>query len=181
MVREEGRPVVDARKKEVQEKFRCQMGLLVYAPKPGFGTTTDGNTARAFFLNPVIASSITKIDEMLIRKLHVVLTIIACGQEIDAQKFKEFYLTTTELYVTLYPWYYMPQSLHKELIHGGLLVNDSILPMEQMSEEAIEARNKDSKYFREHHSSKFNRKQTMEDTIQMLLVSSYPYITSLKK
>ncbi|GFQ72074.1 hypothetical protein TNCT_644431 [Trichonephila clavata] len=50
-----------------------------------------------------------------------------------------------------------------------------------MSEEALEARNKDSKYFREHHTRKFNRKQSMEDIIQMLLVSSEPYITSLRK
>ncbi|GFR30567.1 dna-mediated transposase [Trichonephila clavata] len=147
-VRRTDRPVVDSRKKEVQEKIRRQMRLLVDAPKPGFGTSNDGNTARAFFRNPEIVSSITGIDEIIIKKLHVVLTIIACGYEIDAQKLKEFCLTTAELYVALYPWYYIFQSLHKVLIHGGLLVNDSILPIGQMSEEAIEARNKDSKYFR---------------------------------
>ncbi|GFY66303.1 dna-mediated transposase, partial [Trichonephila inaurata madagascariensis] len=176
-VRRVDRPVVDAHKKEVQEKFRRQMGLLVDAPKPGLGTTNNGYTARAFFRNPLIASSITGIDEMLIRKLHVVLTTTACGHEIDAQKFKEFCLAATEVYVALYLWYNMPQSLHKVLIHGGLLVHDSILPIGQMSEEAIEARNKDSKYLYEHHSHKFNRKQSIEDMIQMLLVSSDPYIT----
>ncbi|GFR29587.1 hypothetical protein TNCT_614071 [Trichonephila clavata] len=60
-------------------------------------------------------------------------------------------------------------------------VNDSILPIGQMSEEVIEARNKDSKYFREHHTRKFNWKQSKADMIQMLLVSSDPYITSLRK
>ncbi|GFQ72073.1 dna-mediated transposase [Trichonephila clavata] len=82
------------------------MGFLIDAPKPGFGTSNDSNTARVFFQNPEIASSITGIDEILIRKLHVLLTTIACGHEIDAQ-FKEFCLTTAELYVALYPWYYM--------------------------------------------------------------------------
>ncbi|GFR34082.1 dna-mediated transposase [Trichonephila clavata] len=134
------------------------MGLLVDAPKPGFGISNDGNTARVFFRNPEIASSITGIDEILVRKLHVELTTITCGHEIDTQKFKEFCLTTAELYVALYLWYYMPRSLHKVLIHGGLLVNYSILPIGQISEEEIEARNKDSKYFREHHTRKFNRK-----------------------
>ncbi|GFQ92131.1 uncharacterized protein TNCT_540441 [Trichonephila clavata] len=54
-VRRADRPVVDARKKEVQEKFRRQMGLLLNAPKPSFRTSNDGNTARAFFRNPEIA------------------------------------------------------------------------------------------------------------------------------
>ncbi|GFV71004.1 dna-mediated transposase [Trichonephila clavipes] len=180
-VRRADRPVVDARKKEVQEKFRRQMGLLVDAPKPGFGTTNEGNTARAFFRNPVIASSIKGIDEMLIKKLHVVLTTIAYGYEMDVQKFKEFYLTTAELYVALCPCSNKPQSLHKALIHGGLLVNGSILHIGQMSEEAIEARNKDSTYFREHHSRKLNSKKSMEDMIQMLIVSKDPYIASLRK
>ncbi|GFY53061.1 hypothetical protein TNIN_440222 [Trichonephila inaurata madagascariensis] len=54
------------------------MGLSVDAPKPGFGTINGGNTAGAFFWNPVIASSITRIGEILIRKLHVVLTTKAC-------------------------------------------------------------------------------------------------------
>ncbi|GFQ79400.1 uncharacterized protein TNCT_140901 [Trichonephila clavata] len=43
------RPVVDACKKEVQEKFRRQVGLLVDAPKHVLGTTNDGNTARTFY------------------------------------------------------------------------------------------------------------------------------------
>ncbi|GFQ92133.1 uncharacterized protein TNCT_540451 [Trichonephila clavata] len=75
----------------------------------------------------------------------------------------------------------MPRSLHKVLIHGGLLVNDSIIPIGQMSEEVKETRNKDSRYFCEHHTRKFNRKQSIEDMIQMLLVSSDPYITILRK
>ncbi|GFY49396.1 hypothetical protein TNIN_313491 [Trichonephila inaurata madagascariensis] len=85
------------------------MGILVDAPKPDFWAKNDGNTARAFFWNPVIASSITGIDEVLIRKLPLVLTTIACGPEIDAQKFKEFCLATANLYLALNPWYCMPQ------------------------------------------------------------------------
>ncbi|GFW19392.1 hypothetical protein TNCV_1602861 [Trichonephila clavipes] len=77
IIRKADRPTVNAHKKEVQEKFRRQMGLLVDAPKSGFSTTNNGNTNKAFFWNPVIASSITGIDEILIRKLHVVLATIA--------------------------------------------------------------------------------------------------------
>ncbi|XP_078051928.1 uncharacterized protein LOC144478082 isoform X2 [Augochlora pura] len=50
------------------EKFRSEMGLLLDIPKPGFGTTNDGNTARRFFKNPRQTLSITGIDEDLIYK-----------------------------------------------------------------------------------------------------------------
>ncbi|GFT07846.1 dna-mediated transposase [Trichonephila clavipes] len=83
-LRKEDRPVVNSRKKEVLERFLSQMEILVDAPKPGFRATNDGDTARAFFWNPVIASSTTGIEEILIRKLPVELTTIACGHEIDA-------------------------------------------------------------------------------------------------
>ncbi|GFT00640.1 uncharacterized protein TNCV_141851 [Trichonephila clavipes] len=118
----------------MEEKFWHQKGLLVDAPKPGFRTSNYGNTARAFFQNLVTALSITGIYQILIRKLHVGLTTIACGHDIDAQ-FKEFCQITAELYVALYPWYYMSQSLQKVLMQGGL-INDSILPIGQMSKEA---------------------------------------------
>ncbi|GFQ78526.1 hypothetical protein TNCT_258041 [Trichonephila clavata] len=99
----------------------------------------------------------------MIRKLHLAMTTVACKYEIVAQKFKEFCLATTKLYVAIYLWYYMPRSLRKVLIHESLLVNDSILPIGQMSEEAIEAWKNGSKYF--HPPRKFNWQQSMEDTV----------------
>lgn len=49
-----------------------------------------------------------------------------------------------------------------------------------MSEEAQEARNKDFKNIREHHTRKINRIVQNEDLIKMLIVSSDPYISSLR-
>ncbi|GFQ96072.1 hypothetical protein TNCT_260061 [Trichonephila clavata] len=76
------------------------------APKPGIGTTNDGNTSKAFFWSPAIASSIPGIDKILCRKLSAVLASIA-WHEIKAQ-FKEFCLAIAKLYGALYPWCYMP-------------------------------------------------------------------------
>lgn len=61
----------------------------------------------------------------------------------DTKLFQEYCKKTAELYIQNYNWYYMPQSLHKILIHGGLLINNAVLPIGQMSEEAQEARNKE--------------------------------------
>lgn len=38
------------RKKIVQHMCRSELGLIVDVPKPGYGTSNDGNTARRFFL-----------------------------------------------------------------------------------------------------------------------------------
>ncbi|GFT07682.1 hypothetical protein TNCV_4046041 [Trichonephila clavipes] len=69
---------------------------------------------------PIIASSIAEIDEIIIRKLHLVMTTIVCGHQIDAQKFKEFRLVPAKLYLALYFSYYMLQTLHKVLIQESL-------------------------------------------------------------
>ncbi|GFY47990.1 hypothetical protein TNIN_381511 [Trichonephila inaurata madagascariensis] len=50
---------------------------------------------------PVITSSVTEIHEIMIRKLHLVMTTIACGHKIEAQMFKEFCRAPAKLYVVL--------------------------------------------------------------------------------
>ena len=41
------------------------MGLIVDKPKPGYGSTNDGNTARRFFQNPDLSAKITGINKQL--------------------------------------------------------------------------------------------------------------------
>ncbi|XP_050312211.1 uncharacterized protein LOC126747535 [Anthonomus grandis grandis] len=50
-------------KKRIQDLFFKEIGLLVDRPKPGFGSTNDGNTARRFFENAAKASEITDINQ----------------------------------------------------------------------------------------------------------------------
>ena len=75
----------------------------------------------------------------------------------------------------------MPQSIHKVLIYGVRLIKETVLPVGMMSEEAQEARNKDCKYFKEHNTRKTSRVKTMEDLLYILLVSSDPLVSSLRK
>lgn len=75
----------------------------------------------------------------------------------------------------------MPPTVHKLLDHGEMIVSTAILPIGLLSEEAQEARNKDCRYFREHHTRKCTRVATNEDLFKRLLVSSDPYITSLRQ
>nr|CAI5862753.1 unnamed protein product [Callosobruchus analis] len=73
----------------------------------------------------------------------------------------------------------MPACIHKLLIHGSAIVQSAPVPVGQLSEEAQEARNKEYRKHREHHSRKFNRVATNIDVYNMP-VSSDQKITSLR-
>lgn len=67
------------------------------------------------------------------------------------------------------------------LSSSGQIIASVLLPIGQLSEEAQESRNKDVKKYREGFSRKCSRRKTMEDVLNQLLVSSDPYISSLRK
>ena len=175
----ENKAKLEEKEKKVQEEFRGQLGLLVDMPEQQSGNTNDGNTARKFFRNAKI-SEITGVNVDLIHRFHVILECLNCGYPIGTQKFSEYARSTLEMYLKLYPWYYMPISVHKVLYHGNDIIESSILPIGQLSEEALEARNKDSRKYRELFTRKSSGIHTNTDLLHRLLITSDPYITSLR-
>lgn len=178
---ESEKEIKNATKKKIQAEFRRQMGLNVDIVTQGTGTSNDGNTARRFFDNPSITSSITGLNENLIRKFAIILQTLASGYEIDPIKFSEFTASTAADYVKLYNWYYMPASVHKILIHGADIIRSLSIPIGLLSEEAQEARNKEFKKSREDHTRKCSRIDSNMDLLHILLISSDPYISSLRR
>lgn len=169
------------RKDMVQSEFKQQMGLLIDVVKQGFGTTNDGNTARRFFREYKKSAQITKIDADLIKHFAVILQVLSCGKAVNIDSFREYCKETAEIFVHHYPWYNMPSSIHKMLIHGAdICKHFSCLPIGILSEEAGEARNKDFRNTRERHTRKTGRLQNNEDIIHNFLISSDPYISHLK-
>ncbi|KAJ4436915.1 hypothetical protein ANN_17047 [Periplaneta americana] len=73
----------EARKEEIINKFRTEMGLLVDVVKPGSGTTNDGNTSRRFFENSKKSSEITGVDEALIHRFSVILDVMSSGYSLN--------------------------------------------------------------------------------------------------
>lgn len=175
------RELLHLRKKLIQDRFKDDLNLLIDIVKQGSGTTNDGNTARRFFEFPDKTAAITGLDEDLIRRFAVILQAITSGEFVDVPKFKEYARKTAEKYVELYDWYYMSSTVHKLLIHGGdIIAENAIVPIGSLSEEASEARNKDFRRFREHHSRKKSRQASNEDILNMLIVSSDPLISSTR-
>lgn len=74
---ENEKKIIAETKKRIQKEFRDQTGLIVDEPKPGFGNTNDGNTARRFFQNAQVSSEITNVDLELIERMHSILVVIS--------------------------------------------------------------------------------------------------------
>lgn len=51
----------------------------------------------------------------------------------------------------------------------------------QLSEDAQKARNKDYRKYQEHHKRKMSRFVENEDVLHMLLLTSDPYLSSIRK
>lgn len=179
--RNENKDILENRKRQIQESFRNECNLKIDIVKQGAGTTNDGNTARMFFRDSKTTARITGINEDLIKRFHVILQTIACGERIDVSKFSQFCRETATLFVKLYPWYNMPSSVHKILIHGAEVIEHfGLMPIGKLSEEASEARNKEFRKYREGHSRKVSRYASNEDILHNLLLSSDPKLTLLR-
>ena len=172
---------VQEQKSKIQKAFRDRTGLVIDMPKQsGFGTSNDGNTARRFFQLAETSSEILGIKIELLKNFHIILCTLSSGLDINVAAFKSFCINTARIYVEEYDWYYMPQSLHRILIHGGSVIERFNLPIGLYSEEAQEAKNKDFKKFRESFCRKISRKKTNEDLMRRLFCSSDPLITSMR-
>lgn len=168
-------------KKSIQTGFEKKLNLLVDIPKAGFGNTNDGNTSRRFFSNAEETCEITGLDLGLVQKFRTILEVLSSGFKIETGEFSVFTMETARYYVNLYPWQPMSPTVHKILIHSASVIDHALLPIGQLSEEAAEARNKHFRQFRESFTRKFSRKQCNEDILNRLLLTSDPYISSLRK
>lgn len=175
---EDEKIIRDQRKKEVQQNLKDQLQITVDVVKQGSGTTNDGNTARKFFSDPEKTALATGVDTELIRRFSSILQAITSGYKIDCDKFSKYGKETAGLYVKKYSWHYMPPTVHKVLIHGAEIIRSFLVPIGQLSEEALEAGNKDFRNTRLYHARKTSRKDNCEDILHYLLANSDPAITS---
>lgn len=168
-----------SKKKHVQDEYR-KLGLIIDQPKQGSGNTNDGNTARRFFSDPKTASEITGVDLNLIFRFKIILEVLACNEEIDSRKFGDYAKETAKIYTAKYPWRKMSPTVHKIIYHGEDVINQHLVPLGDLSEEAQEKRNKDYRFYREHNTRKFSRNSTNEDLFNILLATSDPFISSIR-
>lgn len=147
----------------------------------GKGTTNDGNTARRFFRDYELTAKLTGFDVRLLKRFAVILQTMASGKQINVAAFALYARETAALYVQVYPWYYMPVTVHKILIHGSDVILHAAVPIGQLSEDTQESRHKEVRRYREYNTRKTSRIKTNEDLMHSLLISSDPVITANRK
>ena len=95
--------IAKERKAELKKRFKTEWGMTILTPnRSSSGNTHTGNLARKFFLNPIKAASLLDLDEMLVRRLSVILFTINCGFSINSEKYRKHCEETFDLYVELY-------------------------------------------------------------------------------
>lgn len=171
---------VKNRKEFLQNELRSQLGILVDFPKQGGGNTNDGNTARRFFKNPAKTAEIIGLDPKLVERFSIVLKTLTSGLKIDTYKFRSYCLDTAKLFVSKYNWYKMPVSVHKILLHGADVIESFPIPIGQLSEDVLEARQKDYRTFRSGFSRKMSRIATNTDVLHSMFISSDPKISEFR-
>lgn len=101
------------------------------------------------------------VDYNLIFRFSVILQAVSSFCEINTIEFGKYCEETAKLYVELYPWYYMPPTVHKLLIHGPFIVSKTSLPIGKLTEEALEAQHKIIRRFRQYNTRKMSRLKTV--------------------
>lgn len=167
--------------KRIQKELKKEMGLNVDMPAQGTGTTNNGNTARKFFANPQVVSNITGVSSDLIYRISVLLRALNSGHDINSAKYNEYAKMTAKQFVDLYPWFYMPVSLHKMLMHGAQIIEELCVPVGHASEEGMEATHKILRNARQWHTHKTSRSRSNSDLLNWLLVHSDPVIAGQRK
>lgn len=81
----------------------------------------------------------------------------------------------------MYGWYKMSASVHKLLVHSADIIASQHLPIGQLSEDVLEASQKEYKNIRLFHARKMSRIDTNTDIIHWMLTNSDPVITSFRQ
>ncbi|CAH2093577.1 unnamed protein product [Euphydryas editha] len=168
---------VKEKKKIITDLFYEKMGLIMDQPKQGGGNTNDGKTARKFFESPEIVSEITGLDKELIERFSNILKTISSCHYINIDTFRKYCMETARRCIELYGWYNMSTSVHKLLIHSSDIIESVPLPMGQLSEDVLEASQKEYKNIRLMHSRKTSRVNTNTDILHWLCFNSDPLIS----
>ena len=127
-VRKEHKVQSEKEKTRVQTYFKERMGLAVDVPRAGgSGTSNDGNTARRAFGDPVAFSDITGVNLDLIIRFSIILRVLSSQRRVNAGKFEVYGLVTANLFRYLYPWFFVPVSVHKPLIHEADVIRSLLL------------------------------------------------------
>jgi len=170
---------VEERKKAIQTRMFSELKLRVDFPNSnGSGNSNDGNTARRAFQNWEKFAEILGLRVDIVKDVRTILLTLVSGHDIHPEKFQQFCHLFLQKYISEYGWCFIPVTVHKILIHGAEIIQNTPLAIGKTSEEASEGVNKKWKRFRERNARRMGRKQNLEDVFMRGLDESDPILSS---
>ena len=148
------------------------------------GTSTNGNQGRRFFSEEVIACLKNLVPEqhrdnllLLHQQVATVLSVVSSNRKIDTSKFKKLCEEASLNLCQNFPWVLINHTLHGTLQHSAELisVNDGY-GLGNLSEECLEANNKDIRNYLQFLSRKTDPVHQLTDVMARLLERSDPRI-----
>jgi hypothetical protein len=179
-VKKADKPSVAANTLRVKEAFERKLGLIVDQRREGgFGNTNTGNVARKAFANADTFAQICGVSTILVSNLDVICRTLASSHNIDADKFEEFCNATLAQYMIDCPWYNIPPTLHKVLVHGADIIRATPLPIGVTSEEGSESNTKFCRKYYQNHTRKNSSLAALQDLFHRMMDVSDPLVRSL--
>ena len=184
-----GEPIREA-KDRVLEKIYQETGLYldrVNAAGGKGGTSTNGPQGRQVFSEEVIEALETLSDKkhqgnllLLHRQLSTILSAVSSSRKVDVTKFKELCNLMTFNLCDNFPWVKISHTLHGTRHHSPELIslNDGY-GLGSLSEECLEANNKDIRNYLQFLSRKIDPVDQLTDSMVRLLERPDPAINNL--
>ena len=129
-----------------------------------------------FFENDEAVTTITGIDNQIVKRLGTILNVLNCKENVNSTKYGEY----ASLLAEMYPQKKLTPTVHKILAHGKDIIEYQCLPIGELSEESQESLNKFYKKFRLQNTFKASRVRQNEDLFNILAASSDSLISSLR-
>lgn len=144
----------------IQKMFKSKLGFKVDVSKQGFGSSSDGNTAREIFRRKFNFSQYPwcqwKTDTEMLYDFTSDSQRIQCG---CLKRQKNYCLNVAKQIRGIYG---NAHSVHKILIDDYMIIEWTPLLIGELSEDTLESRNKNVKAFRKGFARKFSREKNME-------------------
>ena len=148
------------------------------------GTTTNGNQGRRFFSEEVVVCLRNLVPEqykdnllLLHQQVATILSVVSSNRKIDTSKFEKLCEEASLNLCKNFPWVLINHTLHGTLQHSAELIsiNDGY-GLGNLSEECLEANNKDIRNYLQFLSRKTDPIQQLTDVMTRLLERSDPKI-----
>ena len=148
------------------------------------GTSTDGPQGRRFYseeLVPVLKELCHQryVDHLLLlhKQLSIILRIVSCTRKINIELFKILCYEMNLNLINNFPWARLNHTLHGTIHHSAeLIVLNDGYGLGMLSEEGLEANNKDIRNYLQFLCRKCSPQEQLTDVMNRLLERSDPVI-----